>query len=45
MWKNLADILGSKGMYAEMDSNVEMGQMKVSYSKQLHADSCTGCAQ
>jgi hypothetical protein len=46
MWKNLsAEILGSKSLYAEMESNLEMGQMKASYNKQLHADSYTGCAQ
>jgi hypothetical protein len=45
-WKNLsADILGSKSLYAETESDLEMGQMKVIYSKQLHADSYTGCAQ
>jgi len=41
----LADVLGSKSTNAETESNLEMGQMKVSYSKQLHADSYTGCAQ
>jgi hypothetical protein len=37
-----ADILGSTSLCAVMESNLEMGQMKTSYSKQLHAHSYTG---